>query len=132
MRARWFFAALVFAFGLVTVFSRLESAQEHTQSTNQYVTMTWSFRNNHPNEAYLRIYRQNADGVWPGPDKFYTLDDSKAHAAKLSCWAGEKICYGAFTKSGTEWGVGKSGKRSCQQCCATCQSGDIGTINLDP
>ena len=100
------------------------------QSTSQYVTMTWSFRNSHPDIIYLQLYAQYKEHVWPGVRKYYKLDDSEAHTAKIKCWEGEKICYGAWTNRGAEWGVGKDNKRNCKGCCVVCSGGDHGTRNL--
>jgi hypothetical protein len=129
MRAWAFFTAVMLALGSVLLFPGLEWAQ---QSTSQYVTMTWSFKNSHPNIVYLQLYAQYKNYVWPGPDKYYKLVDSSAHEARIKCWEGEKICYGAWTDGNSEWGVGRNNKRTCQDCCVVCRSGDQGTRNLTP
>ena len=82
--------------------------------------------------VYLQFYAQEREGVWPPPDKYYVLDDYEAHEARLNCWDGEQICYGAWTNNGSEWGVGRNDSRGCENCCATCWNGDEGTRNLNP
>ncbi|MBL8325226.1 MAG: hypothetical protein JNJ89_09750 [Rubrivivax sp.] len=102
-------------------------------ATSQYVNLTWSFRNSHPNIIYLQLYAQyNKGHIWPAPDKYWVLKDSEAHSAKIKCWEGEKICYGAWTTGRDEWGVGRGNKRSCKGCCITCSAGNHGTKNLAP
>lgn len=129
MRSRAFFAVLLVVAGTLLSLPLSMHAQEGR--TSQLVTMTWSFRNSHPNTVYLQLYAQYKKGhVWPGPGKYYKLDDSAAHTAKIQCWEGEKICYGAWTSGGAEWGVGRDDKRSCKGCCVTCSAGDHGTRNL--
>ena len=126
------FIAVALVFGLLSAFVTFTRAQENFESTSQLVTMSWSFRNNHPNKVYLRFFSQDRDAVWPGPDEYYVLDDGDPHEARLRCWEGEKICYGAWTTGGDEWGVGENDASSCNGCCTTCWSGDEGTRNLNP
>jgi hypothetical protein len=132
MRAHPFFAAVAFMFGFTLVFTELGWAQEKFESTNQQVTMTWPFKNNHPNIVYMQLYAVQGRRVYPGSNQYYKLDDSAAHNSRINCWAGEKICYGAWTTGGIVWGVGQNNSRSCQNCCVTCQSGNIRTIDLNP
>jgi hypothetical protein len=131
MRAWIFFIAIVFAFGSVPLFPAVQWAQ---QTTSQQVVMTWSFRSNHPKVVFLQLYAQYSKDktVWPGRDQYYKLDDSEAHVARIKCWEGELICYGAWTGGGPEWGTGPNNKRGCKDCCVTCSRGDKGTRNLNP
>ncbi len=85
-------------------------------------TITWQLRSFHPNPVELKFFSQNRRAIWPGPTKHFTLRDYKVSAFKLSCVAGETICYGA-TPRGTRsksWGVGIDGKLQCKDCCQTC------------
>ncbi|GEP61223.1 hypothetical protein RSO01_83890 [Reyranella soli] len=94
--------------------------------------MEWSFRNNHPNIAYMQLYAVEGQRVYPDVNKYYKLDDSDAHPSKIKCWEGEKICYGAWVNKRTEWGVGRDNKHRCKDCCVSCTGGNVGTINLNP
>ena len=128
MRAQRLLGAVAFVIGLTSTFTG-GWAQE---SSNQFVTMTWSFRNNHPNTAFLQLYAVQGSRTYPGKKHYFKLDDSNAHDTSINCWAGEKICYGAWTGGGAEWGVGPNNKHGCDRCCAVCAQVKLKTRNLDP
>lgn len=132
MRAKMLFAAIMFAFGIALAFPGFGWAAERTGRTSQMVTMTWPFRNSHPNVVFLQFYAQYSDRVWPAPNQYIKLDDSDAHDVRLKCWEGEKICYGAWTEGGSTWGVGRNNRYGCKDCCADCRSGKLRTRNLKP
>jgi len=130
MRARVLFIAMMCGLGCALLSAGVGWAQ---QSTSQLVNMTWSFRNSHPNIVFMQLYAQHTNRVWPGPTEYYKLDDSASHEARIKCWEGEKICYGAWTGDGSsQWGVGRNNKGGCKGCCVVCQGGDQGKINLTP
>ena len=58
-------------------------------------TMTWTIRSNYDYRVQVEFFSQERKAAWPGGGKAYSLNDSKAHAFKLNCQRGEKICYGA-------------------------------------
>jgi hypothetical protein len=85
-------------------------------------TMTWQLRSFHPNALQVKFYSQNRKAVWPGATSHYTIKDYKVNSFKLTCLAGEKICYGASVSGNARrtWGMGADGKQRCTQCCYTC------------
>jgi len=91
-------------------------------------TMTWQVRSFHPAPVEVKFFSQNRKAVWPGATSHYTLKDMKATSFKLTCVAGEKICYGAAVSGNLTkaWGMGADGKKACTECCYTC-GGDTKT-----
>ncbi len=91
-------------------------------------SITWQLRSFHPKPVEVRFHSQNRRAVWPGPTKHFTLADYKVGTFKLSCVAGEKICFGAAPAGNASkvWGVGPDGKVQCKDCCHTC-GGDTKT-----
>ncbi len=91
-------------------------------------SITWQLRSFHPKPVEVKFHSQNRRAVWPGPTTHFTLADYKVGTFKLSCVAGEKICYGAAPAGNATkiWGVGLDGKAQCKDCCQTC-SGDTKT-----
>ncbi len=89
-------------------------------------TMVWKFRSDHSNIVDVELYSQDADHVWPGGDKVYSLNDDKVRDIAISCRDGEKICYGAWVRgqASTYWGTGPQNKRRCDDCCSVCGDGD--------
>jgi hypothetical protein len=86
-------------------------------------TMTWQLRSFHPNAVQVKFYSQNRKAVWPGGTSHYPIRDSKVNSFKLTCIAGERICYGASVSGNARrtWGLGADGKQRCTACCYTCK-----------
>jgi hypothetical protein len=126
MRIRSFSAAALLAFAFVAAAPASAWAED--------ATLTWSFRNNHPNTVQLEFYSQHRDAAWPGGGRAWVLDDYDSHTFRLNCWDGEKICYGAWVDGNASeyWGVGINDSESCDNCCVTCQNAHAGTLNLNP
>ena len=91
-------------------------------------SITWQMRSFYSSQVNVKFFSQNRKAVWPGATQHYPLKDMKVASFKLSCVAGEKICYGAAANSGPakQWGVGSAGKTACKDCCQTC-GGDTKT-----
>ncbi|MCC0056712.1 MAG: hypothetical protein H6883_11305 [Rhodobiaceae bacterium] len=96
-------------------------------------TLTWHFRNDHPNTVSLELYSEDRDHVWPGGNEVYILDDGNEITISIECNSGESICYGAWVRnrSSTYWGVGYDGEQSCDDCCYTCDGGETELSILD-
>lgn len=126
MRKQALSAAAILVFGFVAATPELGRAEDSTVS--------WSFRNNHPNSVQLEFYSQDRNAAWPGDGRAYVLRDYDIHTFNLNCWFGEKICYGAWVDGNASeyWGAGLDGSQSCANCCITCQNGHMGTHNLNP
>jgi hypothetical protein len=89
MRKQALSAAAILVFGFVAATPELGRAEDSTVS--------WSFRNNHPNSVQLEFYSQDRNAAWPGGGRAYVLRDYDIHTFNLNCWFGEKICYGAWS-----------------------------------
>ena len=91
-------------------------------------SITWRLRSFHPKPVDVNFHSRNRRAIWPGPSKHFTLADYKVGTFKLSCVAGERICYGAAPSGAASkiWGVGLDGKAQCKDCCQTC-GGDTKT-----
>jgi hypothetical protein len=126
MRIQAFCAAATLAFGLVAASPGSGQAAD--------ATLTWSFQSNHPNRVQLEFYSQHRNAAWPGNGHVFLLGDYQRHRFTLSCWSGEKICYGAWVDGDANqyWGVGIDQSSYCQDCCVICQNGDAGTRTLNP
>ena len=91
-------------------------------------SITWQVRSFYPSQVNVKFFSSNRKAIWPGATQSYILKDFKVATFKLSCVAGERICYGAAAASGAtkHWGVGPGGKAGCKDCCQTC-GGDTKT-----
>jgi hypothetical protein len=91
-------------------------------------SMTWQLRSYHPNALEVKFFSQNRKAVWPSATSHYNIKDYKVNSFKLSCIAGEKICYGASVSGNARvtWGMGTDGRQRCTACCYTC-GGDTTT-----
>jgi hypothetical protein len=91
-------------------------------------SMTWQLRSYSPNAVEVKFFSQNRKAVWPSATTHYDIKDYKVHSFKLSCLAGEKICYGAGVSGNLRryWGMSTDGKQRCTNCCFTC-GGDTTT-----
>jgi hypothetical protein len=91
-------------------------------------TMTWQLRSYSPNAVEVKFFSQNRSVTWPSATTHYDIKDFKVHSFKLSCVAGEQICYGAGVSGNLKrhWGMSTDGKQRCTSCCFTC-NGDTTT-----
>ncbi len=70
----------------------------------------------------LRIHGVDSSRAWPSEDTWWLIEDGAPGASiDLTCAAGEKVCYGASTPSGTFWGLGVDYTSGCESCCWTCE-----------
>ena len=123
---RDFYAAALLAVGIVGLVCGVARAED--------ATLSWSFQSNYEYTVQLEFYAQDRDAAWPGGGQAYVLDDYEVHTYRLNCWAGEKICYGAWVDgdSDTYWGVGLDDQEGCEDCCVTCSNGEAGLRTLNP
>ena len=119
------FAALLAAFGAIASAPTVVSAAE----------LQWSFDNEARGRINIEFYSSNRNHVWPGNGEvYYIYPNDGIRTMTLSCRQGEKICYGAWLDSNSNyyWGVGPGGKQGCNGCCYTCGGGSTQTIDLIP
>jgi uncharacterized membrane protein YccF (DUF307 family) len=67
--------------------------------------------------------RDNHVHVDPPFDRFYILNGNSTQTYRVSCTAGQNICYGATMPGGNMmpfWGSGRDGKQPCTGCCLAC------------
>ena len=69
----------------------------------------------------VEFYSKTRDGhAWPGDNQQYNVSSNGTQTFRLTCEAGEQICYGAWRDHQTyHWGVGQ-GSEGCENCCITC------------
>jgi hypothetical protein len=110
------FVALLIVLGFV----QLASAQ----------SMTWKIRAFDKYAVDIAFYSKNKKHEWPGKGQVWVIRDYDVKTYKISCVAGEKICYGAWVRGNSKeyWGVGRDGKKGCKSCCYTCQDGSVTPI----
>jgi hypothetical protein len=91
----------------------------------QSKSLTWRLQSFDKKVVDVQFYSDNRGHVWPARDKVYSIDDYGVHSYKISCIAGEKICYGAWVRNNASsyWGKGKDGKYGCNDCCYNCDGG---------
>jgi hypothetical protein len=97
-------------------------------------TITFRLENNNFNNVDVVFYSfPGRNNVAPGVGRYYVINDRDIHSYRISCQAGEKICYGAWSEVGTMshyWGIGRDGLQNCVDCCLTCP-GDGAVVELD-
>ena len=97
-------------------------------------TMTWKVRSFSRYTVDVAFFSKNRRHVWPSTTTAYVIRDFDVKDYKLSCVAGESVCYGAAVKGNRSsyWGVGLDGKQGCKACCFPC-GGDTVTpiMNLN-
>jgi hypothetical protein len=116
---------------IVAVFMGLAIFMPHVAEAAQ---MTWRLRSWDKYATNVTFYSKNRNAAWPGGSEVYVIRDFETKSFTISCYAGEKICYGAWTRgSGREyWGAGKGGKKGCKACCYTCEDEfETPVINLN-
>lgn len=114
----WFRGALL-ALG-VAVMAAMPTVAAQSAEINFEIT------NDYNRDIQIEYYSQNRRHAWPGGSKAYNIERGDTANHKLSCRAGEKICYGAWVKGNarTYWGVGLNGKYQCDSCCWVCGEGN--------
>ncbi len=96
-------------------------------------SQTWQVRSFHPKVVDVAFYSESRKAEWPGGGKVYTITNYNVQTYKLSCIAGEKVCYGAWVRNNDKryWGRGHGGKQACTNCCFTCDGGKTPVMNLN-
>ena len=99
-------------------------------------TITFRMRNNHPNFVALSFYsKSDASRSWPGGGQVYPMRDRQLNDYRLTCQAGEQICYGAWVDGSLlspYWGTGYGGRQGCANCCYVCSGQETDPIDLNP
>jgi hypothetical protein len=107
-------------------------ALEEEEERRRNPTVTFKIKSNHPKAVALSFHSSSDKSrTWPGG----ALRDSDVHPYKLSCHAGETICFGAWVAGSAlnpYWGAGYGGRYGCQNCCFVCPSGETAPIVLEP
>jgi hypothetical protein len=96
-------------------------------------SMEWSFKSMHPNTVDVKLFSQDRNHVWPGPDEVWILNDYETKRIRINCRQGEKICYSAQVRNGNVyWGTDMSNRAGCKDCCNWCGQTNINTRILNP
>lgn len=99
--------------------------EQEVARARQRRSLTWWLTNHTSETLRIRFFGQN--GTWPGRDRSWVLYPGARQEYALECsYEGEHVCYGAASQSGS-WGVGIEGAQGCDQCCAYCGPGSVGT-----
>ncbi len=105
--------------------------------------MTFQLVNDAEWAVNMKLFsRGESHQEWPSRTKAYTLrPDTAVQQIKISCEAGEEICWGTWrtvqavsgevgaggqrSTSSTKYqaGVGERGTRTCESCCHVCKEG---------
>jgi hypothetical protein len=98
-------------------------------------SLIWNIRNNRFPSISLVFYSMSRLGhAWPGGNQEYLLHYGQPQTFKLTCRAGEQICYGAWPTGnpwGGGWGVGFNARLGCANCCHACDGTETQEITLD-
>jgi len=85
--------------------------------------MHFYLKNRRHHSVAAVLFAQDRDKVWPDDNQAYLLDPGEKKSVPVSCFAGERICYGAW-KVGDDsvlFGVGPDNDQPpCQYCCFLC------------
>jgi len=80
-----------------------------------------------------RVWAQERDWVWPGPDDTFVSEGyDRTSRQSIECLAGELLCFGGESGDSV-WGVGLDGRGSCDDCCQPCASEavDVGALRCE-
>jgi hypothetical protein len=99
-------------------------------------SITWQVRSEAPYSVAVAFFSSTRPNrAWPGGDQVWVINDSELKSYKLTCMAGETICYGAWAfgnRMGAYWGVGSNRQHGCTSCCRVCNGGETDVIVLNP
>ena len=108
--------------------------------------MTFQLVNDTERALNFKLFsRGDSRQQWPSKTKAYSINpDTAVQQVKITCEAGEQICWGAWmkvqsvsgeirgangereTRSSTHsTGAGERGQRSCEHCCHVCTDGAV-------
>ncbi len=93
----------------------------------------WVFQNRTGRTLNVELYSTTRNQVWPGDGTVWVVPpDGRRYTNRITCNAGEYICYGGWDASNesTYWGAGKAGKESCSDCCYYCRGQSTRIINF--
>ena len=106
--------------------------------------MTFQLINDSERALNFKLFsRGESRQQWPSKSRAYSINpDAAVQQVKISCEAGEQICWGAWMKVQTvsgeirgangerdtrtstyTTGAGERGQRSCEHCCHVCTDG---------
>lgn len=94
--------------------------------------MTFFMKNEQSRAVAVEFYGRDRDIVWPGGDKVYLLEALARKSIRVTCDAGERICWGAWLNGddSQSFGVGFDGQRYCESCCRVCADSTTETIDI--
>jgi hypothetical protein len=94
--------------------------------------MTWEFTNACSVQVDVQLFDKTTGGVWPSPNKVWTLDGGERRVEEIKCNTNSKICFGAGVRTNYDryWGVSLSNNQGCTDCCHTCDGSDPTAISL--
>lgn len=88
--------------------------------------MTWPITNHTGYELDVRLYSPDHNWEWPGGTRVWALAPGRTIRPTFTCRMGERVCFGAWPRYGRSslyWGVGRSSRNPCTNCCYYCFNG---------
>ena len=95
--------------------------------TTQVVTM-----NNQTDRVIAYQFTNKHDTKrWPAWNRHWEVDPHQSLTHRLSCYDGQRICYGAWVRDQPDlyWGIGLEHNEQCEDCCFVC--GRVGAYTVD-
>lgn len=96
--------------------------------------LEWAvYSNIYTQSINYRYFDETRGLIWPPSGGYYTLSPGGSGGGTLTCYTGDKICFGANGAStpSTYWGVSLYNNQSCTSCCRTCADTST-SITLTP
>lgn len=95
--------------------------------------MNFYMKNQQSRSVAVELHSQDRKAVWPGGNKVYFLDAKEKKSVKVTCQAGERICYGAWINGDDSqiFGVGPDKDQPpCEYCCFICKDKSTQVISV--
>jgi hypothetical protein len=96
--------------------------------------MTWHVFNDSPFNVDLQFHARARGVVWPPSGRVFYVLPRRTTPARLTCQAGELVCYGAWIRGNRSrfWGVGPDDRYGCRGCCFVCRHGATIRVRIHP
>jgi hypothetical protein len=99
----------------------LKDLQRQANDAQQDSTQVWTVADKCSDKQgfYIRFFDLKDNLVWEDGSSPYFVARGQARTFYLDVKPGQQVCYGARPERGKKryWGIGVSGKDSCQSCC---------------
>lgn len=95
--------------------------------------MSVFLKNGAPHDVAVELSSASRGHRWPGDDQVYLLEKDAKKSLRLTCEAGERICWGGWRNGddGVTYGIGPDGDRQCRDCCFICVEKTTATVAVE-